>query len=138
MTEPARPILEGRGLARTYRLGATRVHALAGVDIEIRRGDFVVIQGPSGSGKTTIAKLVAKELGIHYLDTGALYRTAALALINHDIKAEDSDDKIQSILDKTQIAFINGRAYLNGKDVSEDIRSAEIDTTLLFSLRELL
>jgi cytidylate kinase len=87
----------------------------------------IAIDGPSGSGKTTIAKLVAKELGIHYLDTGALYRTAALALINHDIKAEDSDDKIQSILDKTKIAFQNGRAYLNGKDVSEDIRSAEID-----------
>ena len=87
----------------------------------------IAIDGPSGSGKTTIAKLLAKELGIHYLDTGALYRTAALALINHDIKTEDSDDKIRGILVKTQIAFINGRAYLNGKDVSEDIRSAEID-----------
>jgi cytidylate kinase len=87
----------------------------------------IAIDGPSGSGKTTIAKFLAKELGIHYLDTGALYRTAALALINHDIKTEDSDDKIRSILAKTQIAFINGRAYLNGKDVSEDIRSAEID-----------
>jgi cytidylate kinase len=87
----------------------------------------IAIDGPSGSGKTTIARLIAKELGIHYLDTGALYRTAALALINHDIKPEDSDDKIRPILNTTQIAFMNGRAYLNGRDVSEDIRSTEID-----------
>ena len=87
----------------------------------------IAIDGPSGSGKTTIARLIAKELGIHYLDTGALYRTAALALIRHDIKPEDSDDKIRRILKTTQIAFINGRAYLNGRDVSEDIRSTEMD-----------
>jgi len=87
----------------------------------------IAIDGPSGSGKTTIARLLAKELGIHYLDTGALYRTAALALINHDIKPEDSDDKIRSILNTTQIAFTNGKAYLNGREVSEDIRSSEID-----------
>lgn len=87
----------------------------------------IAIDGPSGSGKTTIARLIAEELGIHYLDTGALYRTAALALINHDIKPEDSDDKIRRILNTTQIAFMNGRAYLNGRDVSEDIRSTEID-----------
>lgn len=87
----------------------------------------IAIDGPSGSGKTTIARLIAKELGIHYLDTGALYRTTALTLINHDIKPEDSDDKIRRILNTTQIAFMNGRAYLNGRDVSEDIRSTEID-----------
>jgi cytidylate kinase len=87
----------------------------------------IAIDGPSGSGKTTIARLIAKELGIHYLDTGALYRTAALALISHDIKPEDSDDNIRRILKTTQIAFTNGRAYLNGRDVSEDIRSTEID-----------
>ncbi len=87
----------------------------------------IAIDGPSGSGKTTIARLIAKELGMHYLDTGALYRTAALALKNHDIKPEDSDDKIWNVLNKTQIAFRNGKAYLNGRDVSEDIRSTEID-----------
>jgi cytidylate kinase len=87
----------------------------------------IAIDGPSGSGKTTIARLIAKELGIHYLDTGALYRTSALALINHDVKPEDTDDKIQSILDKAKITFMNGRAYLNGRNVSEDIRSTEID-----------
>jgi len=87
----------------------------------------IAIDGPSGAGKTTIAKLIAKQLGITYLDTGSLYRTAALLLIRHGIRPDDSDDTIGSILNKNHISFTEGRAYLNGKDVSEDIRSAEID-----------
>jgi putative ABC transport system ATP-binding protein len=51
-------ILDGRGLARTYWLGATPVKALSGVDITIRRGEFLVLQGPSGSGKTTLINLL--------------------------------------------------------------------------------
>jgi len=96
----------------------------------------IAIDGPSGSGKTTVAKLIAKELGFNYLDTGALYRTAALVLINNGIRTEDSDDKISSILKKNKITFINGRVYLNGRDVSEDIRSTEIDHyASVFSVR---
>jgi putative ABC transport system ATP-binding protein len=52
------PILAGAGLRRTYRLGSTLVPALRGIDLEIRRGDFVVVQGPSGSGKTTLINLL--------------------------------------------------------------------------------
>ncbi len=51
-------ILEGRGLVRNYRLGATVVPALRGVRLEIRRGEFLVLQGPSGSGKTTLMNLL--------------------------------------------------------------------------------
>jgi len=51
-------ILDGRGLLRTYWLGATPVQALGGVDITIRRGEFLVLQGPSGSGKTTLINLL--------------------------------------------------------------------------------
>jgi putative ABC transport system ATP-binding protein len=70
MTGPVQPILEGRGLERTYRLGATRVRALVGVDIEIHRGDFVVLQGPSGSGKTTLINLLGF---LDRPDAGKLY-----------------------------------------------------------------
>jgi cytidylate kinase len=87
----------------------------------------IAIDGPSGAGKTTIAKLIARELGFHYLDTGSLYRTVALLLVHNGIKPDDSDDKIGSILNKNHITFTDGTAYLNGKDVSEDIRSTEID-----------
>lgn len=64
------PILEGRGLQKTYRLGASRVCALDGVDIEIEQGDFLVLQGPSGSGKTTLINLLGF---LDRPDAGELY-----------------------------------------------------------------
>ena len=51
-------VLAGEGLCRTYRLGSTLVPALRGVDVEILRGDFLVLQGPSGSGKSTLINLL--------------------------------------------------------------------------------
>ena len=99
----------------------------------------IAIDGPSGSGKTTVAKLVAKELGFSYLDTGALYRAVALALRNNAIEPEDSDDKIRDVLSKNHISFNNGRVFLNGIDVSEDIRSTEIDHySSVFSARKVV
>jgi cytidylate kinase len=74
----------------------------------------IAIDGPSGSGKTTIAKLIAKELGFNYLDTGALYRAVALALRNNAIEPEASDDKITAVLSKNHISFNNGSVFLNG------------------------
>ena len=102
-------------------------------------GKVIAIDGPSGSGKTTIAKLIAKELGFNYLDTGALYRAVALALSSNGIKPEDSDDKLRNIISKNHITFSNGRVFLNGRDVSEDIRSAEIDHySSVFSARKVV
>jgi cytidylate kinase len=99
----------------------------------------IAIDGPSSAGKTTIAKLVAKELGFDYLDTGALYRTVALALKNNGIELEDSDDKLKDVLDNSHITFNNGKVFLNGKDVSEDIRSSEIDYySSVFSARKVI
>ncbi|MDP2753720.1 MAG: (d)CMP kinase [Nitrospirota bacterium] len=102
-------------------------------------GEVIAIDGPSGSGKTTIAKLIAKELGFNYLDTGALYRAVALALSSNGIKPEDSDDKLRDIISKNHITFSNGRVFLNGRDVSEDIRSKEIDHySSVFSARKVV
>lgn len=99
----------------------------------------IAIDGPSGSGKTTLAKLIAKELGFNYLDTGALYRAVALALSSNGIKPEDSDDKLRDIISKNHITFSNGRVFLNGRDVSEDIRSAEMDHySSVFSARKIV
>jgi cytidylate kinase len=99
----------------------------------------IAIDGPSGSGKTTIAKLIAKELGFNYLDTGALYRAVAMALIKNMIGTEDTDDKLRNILNNTFVTFNNGRVFLNGQDVSEDIRSKEIDHySSVFSARKIV
>jgi CMP/dCMP kinase len=85
----------------------------------------IAIDGPSGAGKSTIAKLIAKELGFAYLDTGALYRAAALYLVRQGIGEKASDTEISSALEKAQVEFCNSRVYLNGKDVSDEIRSPE-------------
>ncbi|PIQ93899.1 MAG: cytidylate kinase, partial [Nitrospirae bacterium CG11_big_fil_rev_8_21_14_0_20_41_14] len=67
------------------------------------------------------------------------YRAAALALKNNGINIEDSDDRIRDVLNKTNITFSNGRVFLNGKDISEDIRSKEIDHySSVFSARKVV
>jgi cytidylate kinase len=87
----------------------------------------IAIDGPSGSGKTTIAKLIAKELGFNYLDTGALYRAVAIALRANKVEPDDGDDKLKAVLERTDVSFRDGKVYLNGRDVSGEIRSREVD-----------
>lgn len=99
----------------------------------------IAIDGPSGAGKSTIAKLIAKELGFNYLDTGALYRAVALALRNSGIEPEDSDNKLRDALLRTDITFVNGQVFLYGRDASDDIRSKEIDHySSVFSARKIV
>jgi CMP/dCMP kinase len=99
----------------------------------------IAIDGPSGSGKTTVAKSVAKELGFHYLDTGALYRAIALALRMEGIQPEDTDAAIVKVLGQSQVFFQDGRVFMNGRDVSESIRSKEIDHySSVFSARKIV
>jgi len=87
----------------------------------------IAIDGPSGAGKSTIAKLIAKELGFGYLDTGALYRAVALSLRDSGFNPENSNKRLEDAFLKTHITFMNGQVFLNGRDVSGDIRSKEID-----------
>jgi cytidylate kinase len=82
----------------------------------------IAIDGPSGAGKSTIAKRIAAELKFDYLDTGALYRAVALNLMRLGLSAESPDDMIASALEKTDVKFMNGKVYLNNKDVSAQIR----------------
>jgi CMP/dCMP kinase len=99
----------------------------------------VAIDGPSGSGKTTMARLVAEEMGYDYLDTGALYRAIAMALRKEGVEPEDEDERLRSVLRKTSVTFSEGRVYLNGTDVSETIRSSEIDHySSVFSARQIV
>jgi putative ABC transport system ATP-binding protein len=57
--EPADPVLvRVRGVEKYYRRGAENVHVLAGIDLEVRRGEFLALMGPSGSGKSTLLNLI--------------------------------------------------------------------------------
>ena len=85
----------------------------------------IAIDGPSGAGKSTIAKLLAKALGFSYLDTGALYRAVALHLVSLGLDEGASDEEISSALGKTKVEFTDGGVFLNDRDVSGEIRSAE-------------
>ena len=85
----------------------------------------IAIDGPSGAGKSTIAKLIAKELGFEYLDTGALYRAVALDLMSLGINETASDEELVKALKKTKVEFRKGTVLLNSRDVSCEIRSPE-------------
>jgi cytidylate kinase len=85
----------------------------------------ITIDGPSASGKGTVAALVAASLGFHLLDSGALYRLAALASMRYNIAADDADALV-SLIDDLHITFREGLAQLDGTDVSADIRAEEV------------
>lgn len=85
----------------------------------------IAIDGPSGAGKSTISKLIAEKLGFQFLDTGALYRAAALHLTRKGIKPESSDDEIINALKDVVIALNGEKVFLNGGDVSEAVRTTE-------------
>jgi len=85
----------------------------------------VAIDGPSGAGKSTIAKMLARELGFDYLDTGALYRAVALYLVRQGLQEEAADEAIAAALKKVKVAFRLGRVTVNNADVSDQIRSPE-------------
>ena len=87
--------------------------------------EVITIDGPSGSGKGTVSRIVAKRLGYSYLDTGALYRAAAWKAKQENIDP-DSDNELKKILDKISITFTDEKIFVDGIDVSKDIRTAEI------------
>ncbi|QWR77696.1 (d)CMP kinase [Candidatus Magnetomonas plexicatena] len=99
----------------------------------------IAIDGPAGAGKSTVAKELAKRLGYDYLDSGALYRAAALKLMTAKLDGDASDDKIMEILKDTHIEFSNGKVYLDRADVSERIRTPETGHyTSVFSTKKVV
>ncbi len=90
----------------------------------------IAIDGPAGAGKSTISKVIAKKLGIIYVDTGAMYRAVALYAIRNGVNTRNEDGRLVSILDEidVDIAYKDGvqHIYLNGEDVSDAIREPEV------------
>lgn len=86
---------------------------------------LIAIDGPSGVGKSTTARRVASRLGWQYLDTGAMYRAAALAVLRTGVALEDRA-ALERLLAGLDLAQEGTRIFLAGEDVSEAIRSQEV------------
>jgi CMP/dCMP kinase len=88
----------------------------------------IAIDGPAGAGKSTVSKILARKLGISYLDTGAMYRCLAFKALEHGLTVEEGEDAA-SLLDTLVITFGIGEpqpVFLNGEDVTEAIRTPQI------------
>lgn len=85
----------------------------------------IAIDGPSGAGKSTIAKLVAKKLGIDYIDTGAMYRAVGYKMNRESVPFEECDE-LKAMLDATDIDFVSGDIILDGQIVNTLIRTSEV------------
>ncbi len=91
---------------------------------------FIIgIDGPAGSGKGTLTKLIAKKFGLTHIDTGITYRAVAKAVLDNNIKL-DEKEKIIEIARNVDIQIVPeenvDKVFLNGKDVTQDIRSKEV------------
>lgn len=97
---------------------------------------IIAIDGPSGAGKSTVAKTVAKQLGFSCLDTGAMYRAVAWQAIHNGVPFEDHE-ALGEIARTYEIEFghvegdpVPRRVFIGGVEVTQDIRTAEIDKSV--------
>jgi cytidylate kinase len=88
----------------------------------------IAIDGPAGAGKSTVSKALAKDMGLSYLDTGAMYRALALKAGRQGIQGHEGD-AAAALMETTEISFGHGDpqpVYLDGEDVTGLIRTHEV------------
>lgn len=103
---------------------------------------IVAIDGPAGSGKGTVAKILSDECNLLYIDTGAMYRAVAYKMLKEGIELNE-EDKIVELAKNSKIEFIDGKTYLDGEDISKEIRTMEVTKIVspvssIVKLREIL
>jgi cytidylate kinase len=90
---------------------------------------IIAIDGPSGAGKSTLGRMIARELGYLYIDTGAMYRAVALAVIESNVPLSDTE-KVAAVAESADIKLEGDpdslNVSLNGRDVSEEIRTEAV------------
>ncbi len=110
MTDVATPVIRARDLRKVYTLGGgLEVHALRGLDLDVRRGEYAAIMGPSGSGKSTLLQI----LGCLDVPTAGSYRLA-------DEEVADLDEEVLSTIRNRRIGFIFQAYNLLGRATALD------------------
>ena len=87
---------------------------------------IIAIDGPSGAGKGTIARTLAERLHYRHVDTGAMYRAVAWKALD-DRVALDDEPAVAALAQRSNIDLESGRVMIDGRDVTKEIRTAEID-----------
>lgn len=85
----------------------------------------LAIDGPAGAGKSTVARSVAAALGWRFVDSGAIYRALALAVLRHGVDPAD-EDAVAALAGRISIDLDGGRVWLDGDDVGDRIRAADV------------
>jgi cytidylate kinase len=85
----------------------------------------LAIDGPAGAGKSTVARAVASALGWRYVDSGAMYRAIALAVLRAGADAAD-DDTVGDIAEAADVDLDGSRVWLDGDDVSDRVRASDV------------
>lgn len=86
---------------------------------------IVTVDGPGGTGKSTVSRVLAHKAGLPHLDTGAFYRAATLAVLNSGVDPSHAAETTR-VVDEARFDQVDGRMYLDGEDVSDEIRSEEV------------
>jgi pantoate ligase / CMP/dCMP kinase len=109
-------------LAIAVQLGNTRL--IDNIQLS-QKLPIIAIDGPAGAGKSTVTKLVAQELGLQFLDTGAMYRAVTWLVLESQL-ALDNEAEIADIIAQSQIELRGSQVLINGQDVSTAIRTLEV------------
>tara|TARA_Y100000385_G_scaffold139220_1_gene144634 strand:+ start:423 stop:1088 length:666 start_codon:yes stop_codon:yes gene_type:complete len=92
---------------------------------------IITLDGPAGAGKSSTAKAIAHELGWYHMDTGAMYRSVALAALEQDVSLENEKD-LAELAASLDIQSVHGDVFLNGRNISAEIRVDRVTTATRF------
>lgn len=85
----------------------------------------IAIDGPAGSGKSTVAKALARRLGLDYLDTGAMYRAVTFAVLRDGVDPADAGP-VATLAEKIELEVADSVVHVDGVDASTEIRGPEV------------
>lgn len=89
----------------------------------------IAVDGPAGAGKSTIAKIIAKNLNINYIDTGAMYRAITYKCLKNNIDISN-EEEVSKLAKNTDIDFKDNNIYLDGQILTDEIRTMEVSNNV--------